>query len=380
MKKRKKTMKNHYVLSCKKKKWENRFLKYSEFRNEFLSFEQNHDYLPFNYLSRMHFSDDTIIHFFQQYVVLLMILDIVFGIRHYTISMDQLQIRKVEFDHAFFFVLDSKHRFYMDCPYGYHIYLSGFEECFFKDIEHSLYIKSIPTNWNRIEPLASMIWGNQSNISCSPTFRNVLSHIHPIHFNFIIDDELFCIICPLISINGDVDSESYSNHIITSEIHKSFQIFLKEYKNLEKQFSNIEISKNVLYDWIDILCSYKRDFFNDPDTTLAILRKVLYQYLVDQSMSYISFKSVDMTKFIVSLYLWSQWYQRYLNTIPIWEQTNNDLITIIGCIDVYFKKENHHQPKLVHIYDFLSKSYHLKKCPTGIDKIHPLLRVKYIEE
>jgi hypothetical protein len=153
---------------------------------------------------------------------------------------------------------------------------------------------------------------------------------------------------------------------------------LKEYKNLEKQFSNIEKSRFVLYDWIDILCSYKRDFFIDPDTTLTILRKVLYQYLVDHSMSYISFKTIDITKFIVSLYLWSQWYERYLEKNPFWNQSNRDLITIIGCIDVYFKKANHHQPKLVHVYDFISKSYHLKPCPMGIDKIHPLLRVKYI--
>ena len=329
----------------------------------------------------MHFSDDTIIHFFQQYVVLLVILDIVFGIRHYTIGMENVQIRKVEFDHAFFFILDSKHSFYMDCPYGYHIYLSGFEECFFKDIEHPLYIKSIPKNWNRIEPLASIIWGSQSKMCNSPTFRKVLSHINPIIFDLMVDegDDIFCIICSLIDIKQTLEEEVYSQNVITTEIRKSFQIFLKEYKNIEKQFSNTDRSKFVLFDWIDILCSYKRDFFIDPDTTLAILRKVLYQYLVDQSLSYISFKSVDMTKFIVSLYLWSQWYERLIFKIPFWDQTNIDLITIIGCIDVYFKKENHHQPKLLHVYDFTSTNpYYLKECPNDIDKIHPLLRVKYI--
>lgn len=379
--KKKKTMKNHhhYVLSCKKKKWESRFTKYPEFKNEFLSFEKNHDYLPFNYLSRMHFSEDTVIHFFQQYIVLLVILDIVFGIRNYTFSIDNLQIRKIEFDHAFFFVLDKKHRFYMDCPYGYHIHLSGFEECFIKDVEHPLYIKTIPKNWNRIEPLSSNIWGKE------PTpFGKVLTHVNPIVMNIVgqEDEEMFCILSPLIDIKRKSYSfsESYSVSMITKEIRKSFEIFSKEYQNLEKQFSKPERSKTVLYDWVDILCSHKRDFFSDPDTTLLVLRKVLYQYLVDESMSYISFKNVDMTKFIVSLYLWSQWYERLFINIPLWDESNHDLMMLIGCIDVYFKKENHHQPKLLHICDFETNICTTTTCPEGIDRVHPLLRVDYVKK
>jgi hypothetical protein len=370
-------MKNrHYVLSCKRKKWENQFIKCLEFKNEFLSFEKNNDHLPFRYLSRMHFSDDTIIHFFQQYIFMLLILDIVFGIRHYTLSIDHLQIRKVDFDQAFFFILDEKHQFYMDCPYGYHIYISGFEECFFKGVEHPLYIRSVPQNWNRIEPFTSFIWEN-----VSPTFRNMLSHFQPVIFEMMVDpeNELFFILCPLINVKHTiVDENSYSTNVVSTEIVKSFQIFLKEYKNLEKQFSNVERSKMVLYDWVDVLCSHKRDFFQDPDLTLGILRKVFYQYLIDHSMSYISFKSIDMTKFIVSLYLWSQWYERFLFHIPFWDQPNTDLITIVGCIDVYFKKQNHHQPKSLHVYDFILKSFTIRECPQGIDRVHPLLRTKYI--
>lgn len=371
-----------YYLSSKKKLWENSFKKHSEFLNTFLSFEPNHSFIPFHLLFKMHFSEEMVFHFLRQFLIILYILYNIFGISHNSLTIENLQIRKTEFSNSFLFLVDENHKFLIDCPYGYHIYISDFEECFFKHSIHPFYLKNIPTNWNPIYNVMKFIKKHISNTKFNNLFKNIVKNIR---INLYEEDSnIFLHISPLIEFNRLDTTSSNIKELekIKTEIKRTFKIFLKEYELLKSKFSNERSFGMMIDDWIEILYRYKSDFFKDPDTTINILRKILYQYTVEHSFTHISFKSFDLSRMIISLYLWSEWYDKLSKHIFVFDLFNNKQFTILlACLEIFFNKPSLHYENTqhnIHVFDFVYDTFKIQYCNKTLNHIHPILRTEFL--
>jgi hypothetical protein len=202
----------------------------------------------------------------------------------------------------------------------------------------------------------------------------------------MLEHPLYLYLYPMIDIDNKIINLQDTKEIIEMEIKKMFELFYKEFKIIEDYFPN---QKNtligLLQEWINIFYHYKKDFWKDNLTTITLLKKILYQYMIDHHYN-IPLKKIDFKKMIISLYLWTQWFEKLLHsTNSIFEPfENNHPLILLNCIDLFFNHDAlyDHDINTIKIFDFMNQKEYDINCPstlyTQLLKIHPLLRANYI--
>jgi hypothetical protein len=201
------------------------------------------------------------------------------------------------------------------------------------------------------------------------------------------ENDIHLYIYPLIHIHKTFsDYELLSDEKMKKEQEKMFDSFYTEFQLLQNQFGNINYAISLLKDWIDIFSLYKKDFFENPEQTLKLLRKICYQYLITHKLNHISFQSFDFSKMILSLYLWTEWSEKlfFLSQNDLYSSDKHDKM-IMTCLDLFFLHDDLYETNQIdkiHIYDLQSSKYSIKTCSSDLflqlKEIHPVLRSNFL--
>lgn len=378
------------IIISKEKLWKSATL--DLFFQEFLSFDGSRphtDMIPFRYVCNMHDASELVFHYLRQFMVIMLILGRVFGIEHPRLTIDNLYLKKTHHDHTFLFVVDKTMQFMMPCVHGYHIFISGFEECLFRHERHALYLKIIPKRWNPYGYVCKHILQTM-NDTMPHNFKilcETMLSTPRVKLECTQDKEILLRLLPLVHVNSHSKKTTSTTpeKVVRKEIRKMFGIFSKESEMLASKFTRKLHFYQLLEDWVDILSVYKDDFFHDPDTTVGVLRKVLYQYMIDHRYSHISFKTFDLSRMLVSLFLWSQWYEKLLVHLPIIHDNDRDDIQWIGCLETVLEKDSFTKVQgELHVMDLFRRT----SCTIPVDdsvnqrlfRTHPMLRASYLYE
>lgn len=421
----------------KKKLWRDRFRHNFEFMQTFFSFhdssslsiptDNDHDsedekeiesMIPFHYLSCMHFSQEKAFHFLRQLLWLVHILMTQFGILLPSLSLEHIYLKKMSSTRDVVIVKSSRrdhdehsnHDIFFPCCFGYHVHIKGFEDCIFLNTKHALFFQSMPPLFH---PFHRIVKEMSSHFFSTP-YRNKIKRMlknlpFTRHDNLNIfpkyendDTDLHCDLLSLVDIhvNGSMTS-TMERDTVRHELDKMYNIFHKEYDILRSKFSNRRNIRNLTKDWLQILRLYKNDFFENPEMTLPILRKLFYQYMVERSYNHIDFKSFDLPRMITALYLWSQWYERYFHE-HVWNgvlcnYNPKEVLVVIGCLDLFFEKDafdyteqfidSQDDPSFMTIHEFVidESSFTIfdvdhQKFREYLLPIHPMMRTSYLSK
>lgn len=334
--------------------------------------------LPFPYIFHMHNHSKLLIHYYRQVLIIYLLLHYSNRIHHYNLSVHDISITKTDPNELFLFILDHDNQWMIHPSFGYHISIFPFFlfDCFYQQKKNRLII-SEPTLIPSMVHLFKMI---------IPQEHSLFKFISECKYNISIPNHhpLYVYLYPMIDIIYQDVKEPIE--IIEAEVRKLFDIFFKEFKVIEDYFPN---QKEKLYlllrDWVNILYQYKQDFWNNPDTTKILLKKILYQYLIDHHY-HIPLKKIDLQKMFISLYLWTQWFEKLLDPSIFFSfsDENKHLSIILNCIDLFFEKDELHLHPIHHIriFDFMNKSEYQMECSTGLYqqllRVHPSLRANYL--
>lgn len=375
------------IIISKQKLWKSATL--DLFFHEFLCFDGRRpqtDKIPFRYVCNMHDASELIFHYLRQFMVIMLILGRVFGIEHPRLTIDNLYLKKTDHDHTFLFVVDKTMQFMMPCTHGYHIFISGFEECLFRRERHPLYLQVIPKRWSPYADVCKHILRTMNDIIPQP-FKNLCKKMLSttrVKLECTDDKEILLRILPLVHINSPNETTSpTSEKVVRKEIRKMFGIFQKEAEIMASKFTRRMHFYQLLEDWVDILSVYKDDFFHDPDTTVGVLRKVLYQYMIDHRFSHISFKTFDLSRMLVSLFLWSQWYEKLLVHLSILRDNDREDIQWIGCLETVLEKDSFTKVRGdLHVMDMFRRTSQRIPVDDNVNerlfRTHPMLRASYL--
>ncbi len=374
------------ILISKQNTW--KLNQWEPFSSRFLCFSSmNHtDKIPFRLLFHMHDASKLVYHYLHQFIVIMHILREVFGVEHYHLTLDNLFIRKTDYNKTFMLVMDPSHPFLLHCPYGYHIFISGFEECLIGNAPHSLLFHTLPKRWSSFRLICRSICRELTDVS--KEFKHLSSHLTNRKIPLVGTEDhtdVLLRLFPLVHVNAThpMAKEITDKKTIQKEIQKMFAIFYKEYELFRSKFTKMVYFHQLVDDWVDILVMYKSDFFKDPDVTVALLRKILYQYMIDHHYSHVSFKAFDLPRMLVSLYVWSQWYEKWLLAIDMFRDRSQDDLKMIGCLETFLETDDFEEMSSVEVLDFQNR-----KCRTHavvgkdindrMQQTHPMLRPGYL--
>lgn len=362
---------------------------WAPFFQTFLSFPMTlpHDKIPFKLLFHMHDAPKLVYHYFRQYLVVMHILFRVYGVRHDHITLDHLSIQKTDIGKTFLMVLDETQQFVVHCPYGYHIHVNGFEHSTFRHVSSSLITMDTPQDWNSTRRLCKTIYKRLGK-ECSQEFRNMVGHAKRQKVVLLGVKEhrtLMLQLFPLVYTNTKHVLSIHDQKTIEKEVSKMFQIFYKEYELFRSKFSKMTCFEALIRDWVDILVMYKKDFFQEPELTMTLLRKILYQYMVDHHYSHVSFKTFDLSRMLISLFMWAQWYEIWLQRTGILAlDFSKESLVFIGCLDTFIDTDELHTLHELHVLDFKHRQCSTQTVPENISsrllQTHPLLRAQYLHD
>lgn len=376
------------IYQIKEKSWNS--ILYKEFLKEFLSFQtsnDNHDDIPFRLVFKLHHANILIPHYLRQLFVIIHILGTVFGIHLSSLSLDNLVIRKTDFHKTFLFVFNQDIQTMMTCTHGYHIHIIGFQYSHLENIHYPWIIDKLPSIFPYKRFCKEMIREVKDEMGDKlPKFYNRMMGYRRQKMPWIeLGDEEIGIfdLLPLITINSH--HECFQNiKTVQKEVKKMYTIFKKEALILKSKFTRPQLFQQLIKDWVELLVMYKKDFFENPDITISILRKVLYQYMIDHRYNHISFKTFDLSRMLVSLYLWSEWYEKYLQkTLSIVKFNYCEESLWIGCIETCIEKDEfqgiHNK---IHVYKFETMEDEMIPIDMltndRLCKTHPIQRPKYL--
>lgn len=380
------------ILVTKEKIWKS--VHYDAFLKEFCCFESSPhaDKIPFRLLFCMHDSTSLVAHYLHQLTKVLYVLRRAVGIEHNELTIDNIYIVKTEKNKSFYFKLNDDVHLMMHCPYGYHIYIAGFEKCLIRHKRHPFLIhhfhkirRPYRALYDRIFALFVLHEISTGGELNDRLYKTICDYKRP---KIVLEDggdkDIMRRVLPLVDVNAGCSISNVSATTIRKEITKMFEIFKKEFDKMRSKFTNVANLYRLLEDWVDTFSIYKKDFFQDPDTTISVLRKILYQYMIDRRYNHISFKTFDLSRLITSLFLWSQWYEKLLLTMDLFDHTScNDELSWIGCFETMIDQDQFNaNSDLMEIFDIPGRKHakiHLKKeTVERLCQTHPLLRVEYL--
>lgn len=371
------------ILQSKEKIWKT--IQYEPFFQEFVAFHSTdcQDKIPFQTLFHMHHTSQLVSHYIRQLLVIMFVLSRVFGIHHNHLSIKNLFIQKTEFDKTFLLVIDKDKQYMISCPYGYHIFITGFEDAVFENVVHPLVLRTIPRRLSPYRQICkSLMHRHDVDDNLKKLCSKIINHKYSkIQWEGTDDEEYLLRLLPLVHFNR-VKQTASDVKTIRKEVRKMYSIFRKECDLLSSKFGRMSLFFQLLEDWVDILSLYKQDFFENPDMTISVLRKVLYQYMIDHKYNHISFKLFDLSRMIVGLYLWCEWYEKLLAHVLLYRVDYLPEMTWIGCLDTIIEEDtfNGLQSGVV-LFDFCLKE---NKIVENVDddvserlcKTHPMLRAE----
>jgi hypothetical protein len=373
------------ILQSKEKIWKS--IQYEPFFQEFVAFHSTDcvDKIPFQNLFHMHHTSQLVSHYIRQLLVIMFVLSRVFGIHHNHLSMKNLFIQKTEFHKTFLLVIDKHQQYMISCPFGYHIFIAGFEDAVFEHVSHPLVLRTIPQRLSPYQLICKPIL-HHSDVgdNLKKLCNKIRNHKYTkIRLEGTEDEDYLLRLLPLVHVNRIHQNTSDVN-TVRKEIRKMYKIFRKESDLLSSKFAREALFLQLLEDWVDILSLYKQDFFDNPDMTMSVIRKVLYQYMIDHKYNHISFKSFDLSRMIVSVYLWCEWYEKLFAHIRLYRIDYRPEKTWIGCLDTIIEEDNFQglQSGIV-LFDLCLKE---NKIVESVDeevnerlcKTHPMLRAEYL--
>ena len=416
-------------LRLKRETWTSKFRAHPRFEKTFLGFDTSLTHndpskIPFKHVLHMHDHTNLVCDYFHQWLVLMHILRSVFGVHHPWMTMDNLFITKTKHRHdVHVFVLSDDTQLSMHCPHGYHIYLSGFEEAWFADRTTPFRCANVlgKQSWNPImnvvESLTpSLLRPSGMSARTRKRWKRFCGHVRPFATDIPLASShsaiLRCILplvnTPYLQCSRFVptlhDPHQYEPSVIHTQLERMFGIFHQEYQKLSSMFLRQENLERMLRHWTEHLIAFKQDFLKDPEPTLAILRKVLYQYMIDHKYTHISVKSFDLSRMIVALYTWSQWYERYLQlaSVQVFDphMLQEETVRMMACMELFFchdplpvpssDQSQPHSTITVHFHHLSPIAYeehgnaYARTSTTWTEMvekfadIHPMLRTPYI--
>lgn len=360
----------------------NKFLE-EKFRNKFLE-EKKPDYskIPLPYVFHMHNHLILLMHYYRQVLIIYILLHQYSNIHHYNLSIHDISIIKTDPHELFLFILDTENQWLIHPCHGYHVSIYPFFmfDCFYKNKKNRLII-SEPQLYPSMIHLLKMILPSDHKLN---TF---ISKYCEKKIKIMFEHPLYLYLYPMIDIENKTISTADPIDIIKTEINKMFGLFYKEFKIIEDYFPNQKNTLiSLLQDWINIFYSYKKDFWKDDTTTIALLKKILYQYLIDHHYN-IPLKKIDLKKMIISLYLWTQWFEKLLHSSSntfFGSSEKNNLFILLNCIDLFFHPDTLYNDNIttIKVFDFMNQKEYNVDCSSVLYhqllKVHPLLRANYI--
>ena len=367
----------------KEKIWDFHFQKNEEFQNFFFSYYPSKRDLSFHQIHLLHNSQKLLFNLLYQLILLNLILQESFKIYKYNWMKSDIYIRKTDKNIIHLFIMDEKNQWIIGCKYGYQIYCTNFNDCFFEN-EKRDYQFDINCIKKIFDPYLEIF----SDISII-AFQNLCTYMSKKNDPFfdLHNHEWNFYLYPLISKkkrNND-DIKIISLLELEKEIIKTHSLFMIEMKKIAEQFRYENHFIMLLKDWIEILNYYKKEFYSSPETIINMLRKIFYQYLIDHQLQHIILKKCDFQKMIVSLYLWCKWYEIYLMNINIFDYfyKKQELTILLSCLTLFFDEdEKDIEIEYINVYDIYNKKYYKRQCTSKLSEeimdVHPFLRANYI--
>lgn len=282
-------------------------------------------------------------------------------------TLDHLYLTKTaHVNDVYCFVLSNETQLHMHCGLGYHIFLAGFEEAWFEDQSTPFRCSHLEQGmvWNPVVRIFKDVVAYLSNPRTQKRWLRLCQHLSsptPTMPLLATHGTLLTRILPLVNTpylpSQDRmptplhDPSMYDMATIQQEIQRMFDVFYKEYTALSGMFLRPGNLERMLEDWIDYLVAFKKEFFANPEQTMGMLRKVLYQYMIEHKYTHISFKSFDVSRMVIGLYTWSEWYERYLQLIvhatfdP--STLHEETLRTMACLELFFDRDMLQQPSLV---------------------------------
>jgi hypothetical protein len=299
--------------------------------------------------------------------------------------MEDIYIQKTNPNSLFLFILDDKNQWCFFCKDGYHIHISNWEECFIQHQIHSLSISKYQSTFHQFHHILKKILDSHFSKKLKKIYKKIKLKTH--FFFQPKENDILIYLYPLIKIHKKfLKHELLSDEKMKMEQEKMFQSFYMEFQLLQNQFQNTNYSTTLLKDWIQIFLIYKSEFFENPEQTIKMLRKICYQYMITHKLNHISFKSFDFSKMMISLYLWSEWSEKlfFIYQDDLYKIDTFDKI-VMTCLDLFFIHDDlydSNEINQIHIYDLQSSKYHLKTCSNDLflqlKEIHPILRPNFL--
>jgi hypothetical protein len=382
------------ILITKEKIWKS--VNDEAFLKEFCCFQSvpHTDKIPFRLLFCMHDATSLVAHYLHQLTKVLYSLRESVGIELNELTIDNVYIVKTEKNKSFYFILNESIHLMMHCPYGYHIYLCGFENSLIRHKRHPFLIHHLNNTRRPYKALYDRIISlfEMHELHCSAQcaekklYKMITKYKRPkIVLEDCGDKDIVRRLMPLVDVNAGTCVPTINATVIRKEIAKMFQIFKNEFDHLRSKFTNVTNLYRLLEDWIDTFYVYKKDFFENPDMTMSVLRKILYQYMIDHKYNHISFKTFDLSRLITSIYLWSQWYEKLLLTMQLFDhESSTDDLSWIGCFETIVDEDKFDMTsELVEVFDIPRRKH--SKIRLGEDTVktlcdtHSLLRAEYLK-
>lgn len=310
------------------------------------------DLLPFRMLFLMHDVRRRVVHYLHQFLKIALVLRLAFGIHDHTWTLDNLSLKRTERQKTFLFVLGrddgTSLPLCMPCPEGYHIVISGFENC---HVENQRYPLTEVMTTMTSKPYRLL--ARQIRRAVQPMddgwLDAFLGHLETYRRTFLrrlppsgLDVDVWRRLLPLVEVVPLDANEDMSSKTIRDGIRRMEKVFEKEFGTLTSKFKDTVRVMRMLEDWVKVLARYKEAFMDDPEGAMSRIRKELYQYLVDCKYNHVSFEGLDVSRMTVSLYGWAHLLERWLSlrdASSSWSDSNEEL-KWIGCLETLLDEVN----------------------------------------
>ena len=223
----------------------------------------------------MHHSSKLIANLIHQFILLNFILNIRFNMYKHSWNVHDLYIHKMNENVMHLFIIDNDNQLILYPKYGYTISCTNFSNVFIKNRPHSLFLSFVHTHSDPFYNIFSFLGKPYQKL-----YSNIKSVDHDFFYPFHTHEWNFYLY-PLITIHSSppFQKKKYSKSILEMEIKKTLDLFYTEINKIHTQFNTIDNFMVLLKDWIEILVTYKSDFFQNSENNIPLLRKIFYQYL-----------------------------------------------------------------------------------------------------
>lgn len=360
----------------------------------------SHDLIPFHLLFHMHDTRRRVIHYLHQFLKLILIIHSVFRIHNITWSLHNLYLKKTERQRTFMFEMGDGRTMMMSCPEGYHVVVCGFEDCIVDGCRCPLTLTMMGCSkrpYDRLVRQLRRLLVSTSRSSCEDEGKYLdgllcqmqsLERMSIRRFNVSsLSPEIVSRLIPLVDVGW---METMMETTTREDIRRMEEVFGKEFGVLTSKFKDTTKVHTMLEDWVKVLCVYKHEFMKNPETTVSVIRKTLYQYLVDRKYNHVSFENLDISRMIVSLYGWAHTLERWLCCEPSSSSSWANEVRWIGCMETVLDEVNADDATFegeVYGMDFSSSSsssssFRVWRLPEDVRerlvRTHPLLRADVV--